>query len=450
MLREAWTVGSLEFGAGQVRSGTAILALVSDEELSRLVFDVSKEFRKIEPEALRKVLPAILEDSREIAAEADAMPASACRLAGRRQGGRQDAEPRSVHRESHRERARRERSIRCWAAISRSARWWTSSRGAARTTRSSPEKRASARPPWWKASRSGSWQGDVPPSLRNVTVRTLDLALLQAGAGIKGEFENRLKGLIEEVKSSPTPIILFIDEAHTMIGAGGAAGQNDAANLLKPALARGELRTIAATTWSEYKKYFEKDPALARRFQVVKVEEPTEAKCQVMLRGLVPVLEKHHNVRILDEGLVAAVKFSHRYLADRQLPDKAVSVLDTACARLALGQNATPPAIEDATRQIDDCAVQTRILEREAALGADHAEGLAALAKQKAADGRPPGGVDRRAGRRSATWSARSARSAASWRAGTPAHAGGGQRRSRRRGANRGRSGMPCVRNWPA
>ena len=225
----------------------------------------------------------------------------------------------------------------------------------------------------------------MPPSLRNVTVRTLDLALLQAGAGIKGEFENRLKGLIEEVKSSPTPIILFIDEAHTMIGAGGAAGQNDAANLLKPALARGELRTIAATTWSEYKKYFEKDPALARRFQVVKVEEPTEAKCQVMLRGLVPVLEKHHNVRILDEGLVAAVKFSHRYLPDRQLPDKAVSVLDTACARLALGQNATPPAIEDATRQIDDFAVQTRILERETALGADHAEGLAALAKQKAA-----------------------------------------------------------------
>ena len=228
-------------------------------------------------------------------------------------------------------------------------------------------------------------QGDVPPSLRNVTVRTLDLALLQAGAGIKGEFENRLKGLIEEVKSSPTPIILFIDEAHTMIGAGGAAGQNDAANMLKPALARGELRTIAATTWSEYKKYFEKDPALARRFQVVKVEEPTEAKCQVMLRGLVPVLEKHHNVRILDEGLVAAVKFSHRYLPDRQLPDKAVSVLDTACARLALGQNATPPAIEDATRQIDDCAVQTRMLERETALGADHSEGLAALAKHKAA-----------------------------------------------------------------
>ncbi|HET9320610.1 MAG TPA: type VI secretion system ATPase TssH, partial [Bryobacteraceae bacterium] len=226
--------------------------------------------------------------------------------------------------------------------------------------------------------------GDVPPVLQNVTLRTLDLALLQAGAGVKGEFENRLKGLIEEVKASPTPIILFIDEAHTMIGAGGQAGQNDAANLLKPALARGELRTIAATTWSEYKKYFEKDAALARRFQVVKVEEPTEEKCRIMLRGLVPMLEQHHNVRILDEGLAAAVKLSHRYLPDRQLPDKAVSVLDTACARLALGQNAIPPAIEDAMRTIDDLAVQARVLERENALGADHSERLGQIAQERA------------------------------------------------------------------
>src|SRR5208283_2803997 len=226
-------------------------------------------------------------------------------------------------------------------------------------------------------------QGDVPPVLKHVTVRTLDLALLQAGAGVKGEFENRLKGLINEVKNSPTPIILFIDEAHTMIGAGGQAGQNDAANLLKPALARGELRTIAATTWSEYKKYFEKDPALARRFQLVKVEEPTETQCALMLRGVVPTLEKHHKVRILDEGLLAGVKLSHRYLPDRQLPDKAVSVLDTACARLALGQNSTPPAIEDATRTLEDLAVQTRILEREVAAGADHAERLAAIAERR-------------------------------------------------------------------
>ena len=193
---------------------------------------------------------------------------------------------------------------------------------------------------------------------------------------MKGEFENRLKSLINEVKASPTPIILFIDEAHTMIGAGGQAGQNDAANLLKPALARGELRTIAATTWSEYKKYFEKDPALTRRFQVVKVEEPDEDACMTMLRGTIPALEKHHKVRILDDGLESAVRLSHRYLPDRQLPDKAISVMDTACARLALGHNSTPPAIEYATRTLDDLEVQTRILKRESQLGADHSERL--------------------------------------------------------------------------
>src|SRR6185436_18668490 len=177
-----------------------------------------------------------------------------------------------------------------------------------------------------------------------------------------------------------TPIILFIDEAHTMIGAGGTAGQGDAANLLKPALARGELRTIAATTWSEYKKYFEKDPALARRFQLVKVEEPSEDVCLQMMRGVLPSLEKHHNVRILDSGLDAAVRLSHRYLADRQLPDKAVSILDTACAKLALGQSATPAVIESARRRLDDLAVQTRVLERETALGVDHQERLTAIA----------------------------------------------------------------------
>jgi type VI secretion system protein VasG len=383
MLREAWTVGSLEFGAGQVRSGTAILALVSDDELSRLVLDFSKEFRKIEPEALRKVLPAILADSREYTADADVAGTGVAAPGGAKPGGKTtNLDQYTVNLTENARKGKvdtvlgRDFEIRQMVDILTRRRQnnpiLTGEAGVGKTA-------------VVEGFAQRIVQGDVPPSLRNVTVRTLDLALLQAGAGIKGEFENRLKGLVEEVKASPTPIILFIDEAHTMIGAGGAAGQNDAANILKPALARGELRTIAATTWSEYKKYFEKDPALARRFQVVKVEEPTEAKCQVMLRGLVPVLEKHHNVRILDEGLVAAVKFSHRYLADRQLPDKAVSVLDTACARLALGQNATPSAIEDAIRQIDDCTVQTRILEREAALGADHAEGLAALAKQQAA-----------------------------------------------------------------
>ena len=179
-------------------------------------------------------------------------------------------------------------------------------------------------------------QGDVPASLQNVSLRVLDLGLLQAGAGVKGEFENRLKSVIEEVKESPKPIILFIDEAHTMIGAGGQAGQGDAANLLKPALARGELRTIAATTWAEYKKYFERDAALARRFQVVKVEEPSEENAVLMMRGLVDTLEGHHKMRILNEAVVEAVRLSHRYISGRQLPDKSVSLLDTACARVAL------------------------------------------------------------------------------------------------------------------
>jgi type VI secretion system protein VasG len=227
--------------------------------------------------------------------------------------------------------------------------------------------------------------GDVPPSLRNVSVRVLDLGLLQAGAGIKGEFENRLKNVIDEVSKSPKPVVLFIDEAHTMIGAGGQAGQGDAANLLKPALARGELRTIAATTWAEYKKYFEKDAALARRFQVVKVEEPAESVAINMMRGLQGTLEAHHQVEILDEAVQEAVRLSHRYLSGRQLPDKAVSLLDTACARVAIGHSATPPAIEDCQRDIDQLSIASDVLNREQASGADHQERLDELSRQKAA-----------------------------------------------------------------
>jgi type VI secretion system protein VasG len=228
-------------------------------------------------------------------------------------------------------------------------------------------------------------EGDVPPSLKNVSVRTLDMGLLQAGAGVKGEFENRLKSVINEVKSSPTPIILFIDEAHTMIGAGGGAGQSDAANLLKPALARGELRTIAATTWAEYKKYFEKDAALARRFQVVKVEEPDETAAVEMMRGLTSSLEKHHKVRILNEAVVDAVKLSSRYISGRQLPDKSVSLLDTTCARIGLSQTATPPAVEDCRRRIEQLGVAIDILQRETDTGTDHAEQLDQLVLDKQA-----------------------------------------------------------------
>lgn len=221
--------------------------------------------------------------------------------------------------------------------------------------------------------------GEVPDSLKNVAVKAMDLGLLQAGAGMKGEFEERLKKIIEEIKSSPQPIILFIDEAHTLIGAGGQAGQNDAANLLKPALARGELRTIAATTWAEYKKYFEKDHALVRRFQVVGVEEPSPESAVRMLRYVVSPLEKHHKVRILDEALQASVKLSHRYITGRKLPDKAISLLDTACARVSLGQATHPPEIENLFRQLDQIKHELKILEREAITSSCHDEKIQEL-----------------------------------------------------------------------
>jgi type VI secretion system protein VasG len=226
--------------------------------------------------------------------------------------------------------------------------------------------------------------GDVPEVLRGVEIHTLDMGLLQAGASVKGEFENRLKNVIDEVRKSPHAIILFIDEAHTMIGAGGAAGQNDAANLLKPALARGELRTIAATTWGEYKKYFEKDAALARRFQVVKVEEPDEETACAMLRAMAPLMEKHFNVRVYDDAITEAVRLSHRYISGRQLPDKAISVLDTACAKVALGQNATPAAVEACARELERLDAQISALVREESAGASHAGKLEALRAKRA------------------------------------------------------------------
>jgi type VI secretion system protein VasG len=221
--------------------------------------------------------------------------------------------------------------------------------------------------------------GDVPPSLQEVSLRVLDLGLLQAGAGVKGEFEQRLKGVIDAVRSADKPIILFIDEAHTLIGAGGAEGGSDAANLLKPALARGELRTLAATTWMEYKKYFEKDPALARRFQLVQVEEPDEITAVEMLRGVAAKLEQHHGVQVLDAAIHEAVKLSHRYISGRQLPDKAISVLDTACARVALGQHDTPPPLESLRHRQNSLKDEVERLRREQATGLDHRERITLL-----------------------------------------------------------------------
>jgi len=381
MLTEAWTIASIDFNAGQVRSGYAILALVSNDELMRMVRDFSRELPKISAEALKKDFDAIVQLSSEHAVS----------LAQSDTGQPTDGKPRAaggktpfldqytVNLTANAKAGKLDPVLARDFEIRQIVDILTRRRqnnpilvGEAGVGKTAVVEGFAMRVA----------QGDVPPPLRKVVIRTLDLALLQAGAGVKGEFENRLKGLINEVKASPIPIILFIDEAHTMIGAGGQAGQGDAANLLKPALARGELRTIAATTWSEYKKFFEKDAALSRRFQPVKVEEPGEPQCLTMLRGVVDSLENHHKVRILDEGVGAAVRLSHRYLPDRQLPDKAVSVMDTACARLSLGQNATPAAIEDLHRTLDDLAVQKRVLSREVAVGADHAERLEQIDQQ--------------------------------------------------------------------
>jgi type VI secretion system protein VasG len=387
MLTEAWTIATIEYDAGQVRTGFALLALFTDSELGRLIRDVSKEIQLIPPEALRKDFYAVTEKSREtsvgLATAAPGAPGEAG-APGRAAGGK------TPHLDQFTENlTAKAKSGKIDPVLGRDAEIRQVVDILMRRRQNNPILTGEA-----GVGKTAVVEGfalrlansDVPPALRPVQLHSLDLALLQAGAGVKGEFENRLKGLIEEVKSSPHPIILFIDEAHTMIGAGGQAGQNDAANLLKPALARGELRTIAATTWSEYKKYFEKDAALARRFQVVKVEEPSETQCDTMLRGIVAALEKHHNLRILDQAVTSTVRLSHRYLAGRQLPDKAVSVLDTACARLSLGQNTIPPALEDATRRIDDLRVQKQILERETTVGENHAERLAAIEQNLTAE----------------------------------------------------------------
>lgn len=385
MMDEAWTVASLDYGATQIRTGHTIIALLANDELARLVKDVSRELTKIPVETLKRDFAAITAESAEEAsasyAQSSGGSAAGAGEAPRPGGGKTpNLDAYTVNLTERAKQGKidsvlgRDFEIRQVVDILLRRRQnnpiLVGEAGVGKTAVVEGFALRIA-------------QGDVPPPLKNVTVRTLDLALLQAGAGVKGEFENRLKGLIEETKNSPTPIILFIDEAHTMIGAGGAAGQNDAANLLKPALARGELRTMAATTWSEYKKYFEKDPALSRRFQLVKVEEPTEDVCLQMMRGILGSLEKHHNVRILDSGLDAAVRLSHRYLADRQLPDKAVSILDTACAKLALSQSTAPAALENAQRRIEDLAVQRRVLEREVAVGADHTERLAEIETER-------------------------------------------------------------------
>ncbi len=382
MVQEAWLLASIDYQTSSVRSGHILLALMSNSELARMLTESSPGFKQISVENLRENLTDLIAGSEEDKA-AGPTPAAGS-LPGKKMppAGTKALDQFTINLT---ERARkgeidpvlgRDGEIRQMVDILIRRRQnnpiLTGEAGVGKTA-------------VVEGFALRITQGDVPPPLQNVEVRTLDLGLLQAGAGIKGEFENRLKSVIEEVKASPIPIILFIDEAHTMIGAGGAAGSGDAANLLKPALARGELRTIAATTWSEYKKYFEKDAALARRFQVVKIEEPDEVKALMMMRAIAPFLEKHHGVMISDDALLDSVRLSHRYLTARQLPDKSVSVLDTACARVAIGLSATPPAVEAAGRRIGEIEREMKILQREALIGKDHAERLAALAEEKEA-----------------------------------------------------------------
>ena len=387
-MREAWSLTSLEYGAGRIRTGYLLAGILTDRTLGTRVRNASPELNKIAPEQFQKDVAALARATSEDAEEVSDSGGSGGAPAATAEGGqavRPGSKTPSLDQftQNLTERAKagqidpvigRDFEIRQVIDILTRRRQnnpiLTGEAGVGKTAVVEGFALRIA-------------AGDVPPPLKNVTLRTLDLGLLQAGAGVKGEFENRLKGVIQEVKASPTPIILFIDEAHTMIGAGGAAGQGDAANLLKPALARGELRTVAATTWMEYKKYFEGDPALKRRFQVVKVDEPDENRAIRMMRGLAHSLEKHHGVRILDEAVEDAVKLSHRYITDRQLPDKSVSLLDTSCARVNLSKTATPAVLEDCQREIDHLDVEINILKRESAVGAAHQARVEELVAKK-------------------------------------------------------------------
>lgn len=384
LAKQGWLLASIEHGLSRTRSGHLLWALLADEGLARRAREASSQLLKIQPDALKRDFVAITGNSIEAQSAThatDGAPATGGEDGTPRPGGSaaldQFTEDLTARAKAGRIDPILGRDFEIRQAIDILTR--RRQNNPILTGEAGVGKTAVVEGLALKIA-----QGDVPDALKNVILRTLDMALLQAGAGMKGEFENRLKSVIEEVKASPRPVILFIDEAHTMVGAGGQAGQNDAANLLKPALARGELRTIAATTWAEYKKYFERDAALTRRFQVVKVEEPSEPMATAMVRGLVSTLEKHHNVRILDEAVSEAVRLSARYIPSRQLPDKAISLIDTACARVSMSQATEPAPIEDRKRRIDLIDTETGILDREMASGGDHAARHAELGEERA------------------------------------------------------------------
>ncbi|MFN7777578.1 MAG: type VI secretion system ATPase TssH [Betaproteobacteria bacterium] len=386
VVERAWVYSSLLFGANRIRSAHLLVGAIKTTSLRNALFALSREFEKVKVDRLTDELDTLLGESveareAEVSASAGTPGEASGAMAGRGDEGSAlakyavDLTARARNGEMDPVLGRDEEIRQIIDILMRRRQNNPILTGEAGVGKTAVVEGFAQR----------IVKGDVPPALRNVRIASLDLGLLQAGASMKGEFENRLRQLIDEVQASATPTILFIDEAHTLIGAGGAAGTGDAANLLKPALARGKLRTIAATTWAEYKKYFEKDPALTRRFQVIQVDEPDEERGVRMLRGVVPVLEAHHKVDVLDSAVIAAVRLSHRYIPARQLPDKAVSLLDTACARVAVSQHATPAAIEDCERQLQVLATEREILEREARLGADHGKRLALLRERSTA-----------------------------------------------------------------
>ncbi|KRB67888.1 type VI secretion system ATPase TssH [Noviherbaspirillum sp. Root189] len=404
LFQEAWLLSSMLLGSQQIRSGTVILAMLEVDSLRGLLIETAPDLLRIPRGQLRAELPTLLARSAEDAGEsghiAPGANANANTVPNGTEGTLSASGPGRMPeltsgRNGHSATPSLDQFTVDMTALAREGRI-DPIRGRDEEIRQIIDillRRRQNNPILTGEAGVGKTavvegfaqrvaQGAVPPALANVSVRTLDLGLLQAGAGIKGEFENRLKSVIAEVRASATPIILFIDEAHQLIGAGGAEGQGDAANLLKPALARGELRTIAATTWAEYKKYVERDPALARRFQVVKVEEPVQEVAVGMLRGMVATLEKHHGVEILDEAVLDAVRLSDRYITGRQLPDKAISVLDTACARVAIGQSGSPSQLESLDREIMLISEELRIMQQQHARGEDRAEEISRSEKQ--------------------------------------------------------------------
>ncbi len=380
-IERGWVYGTLLYGDNVVRSGYMLVGMLKTKNLRNALVAISRQFEKLKVEDLSDSLPKIIQGSPEdgqgasdgsSGAAGGAAPGEASGAIAPAAMGKQEALKKFTVDLTEQARSGkmdpivgRDDEIRQVVDILMRRRQnnpiLVGEAGVGKTAVVEGFAQRIAR-------------GDVPPSLKDVELRALDVGLLQAGASMKGEFEQRLRSVIDEVQASAKPIILFIDETHTLVGAGGAAGTGDAANLLKPALARGTLRTIGATTFAEYKKHIEKDPALTRRFQTVQVDEPDEPKAILMMRGVASTMEKHHQVQILDEALEAAVKLSHRYIPARQLPDKSVSLLDTACARVAVSLHATPAEVDDSRKRIEALETELGIIGREKAIGVDTAK----------------------------------------------------------------------------